>query len=424
MRLLRNYRIFRSCLQFFLSLFWLSTMQALAAQAPAGAVEFPVWSHAWGGTLGDKSVEVELSRTANNLSGTYCYQPCQAQKRNQLQLKGRIQGDGATLTEQDVGQGAVTTGTWQITRLSGDITGIWISPNGKRKLPFALDPVQTQSDLQARFPYEIHLIADQLPSDDRDGCTAPPMVSGIRLYKDGRLFQTLSTESQGTCKLFTPELIDANFDGWPDLRIAQFLPAGPDIPYHTWLYDASAGRFVDASAGLQGLSSAEFDPVHQIVYSSWRSSCCEHGVSLYRWRDGDIKEVETESSHFLPLLDGAIRRFCYIMPSYADGSIRFESRVEQAPDGQLRLRQIDPETCEIDVDWTFLGRMYIDIWKSSQPGQKPLFLRTEEVSWEKINTPDGHRYCPEVPFFDSGHIRRVVLSDNPDLCSEENPDQQ
>ncbi|WP_434136782.1 XAC2610-related protein [Pseudomonas luteola] len=399
-------------------------MQALAAQAPAGAVEFPVWSHFWVGTLGSKSVEVELSRTANNLSGTYCYQPCLTQKRSQLQLRGRMQSDGATLIEQDLGHGAVTTGTWQIARLNDGITGIWISPDGKRRLPLALEePVQTQGDLRARFPYEIRLIADALPSDDSDSCTTPPMVSGIRLYKDGKLFQTLETGSQGTCNIFTPELIDANFDGWPDLRIAQFLPAGPDVPYQTWLYDAATGRFVDAPEGLQDLSSAEFDPVHQIVYSSWRSSCCEHGVSIYRWRDGDVKEVETESSHFLPLLDGTTRRFCYIMPSYADGLIRFESRVEQAPDGQLRLHQIDPEACEIDVDWTFLGRMYIDIWKPSQRGQKPLLLRAEEVTWKTINTADGQRYCPEVPFFNSGRIRRVVLSDNLELCSEENPDQ-
>ncbi|NVJ11280.1 nitrite reductase, partial [Myxococcus sp. AM001] len=181
------------------------------------------------------------------------------------------------------------------------ITGTWTSPNGKRTLPLALS--QNQDDLEARFPYEIRLLADTLPAEEGDGCPTPPLVSAIRLYKDGALIQTLETESQGTCSIFTPYLIDANFDGWPDLSLAMFLPAGPNIPHQTWLYDVATGRFVDAPAGLQDISSAEFDPVHRIVYSYWRASCCEHGVSTYRWNGGDLEEVDTQSSYLLPLMD-------------------------------------------------------------------------------------------------------------------------
>jgi hypothetical protein len=421
MRSIRCTRSILFGLQLILVLVWLPALPVSAEQVPASSVEFSVWSRAWIGTLGSKQVELALSRTADGLSGSYCYQPCRAETRRQLVLNGRMRGEGAVLTERDSGDGAAETGTWHIESFEGGITGTWTSPNGKRTLPLALS--QNQDDLEARFPYEIRLLADALPEEEGDGCPTPPLVSAIRLYKDGALIQTLETESQGTCSIFTPYLIDANFDGWPDLSLAMFLPAGPNIPRQTWLYDVATGRFVDAPAGLQGISSAEFDPVHRIVYSYWRASCCEHGVSTYRWTDGDVEEIDSQSSYFMPLVDGTERRLCYITPSYQNGEIEFISRVEQTSDGSLELHQVEPKTCDIDA-WVFLERTYIDIWQPSPNGQKPTLLRTEEIAWKQTETSVGPRFCPEVPFFDSGRIKRVVLSENPDLCSEQDPQQE
>ena len=419
---MRSIRCTRSVLfglQLILALVWLPSLPVSAEQVPASSVEFPVWSRSWVGTLGSKQVEVALNRTADGLSGSYCYQPCRVETRRQLVLNGRIRGEGAALTERDSGDGAAETGTWRIESFENVITGTWTSPNGERTLPLALS--QNQDDLEARFPYEIRLLADALPEEEGDGCPTPPLVSAIRLYKDGALIQTLETESQGTCSVFTPDLIDANFDGWPDLRLAMFLPAGPNIPSQYWLYDPTTGRFVDAPEGLQGISSAMFDQVHQVVYSYWRASCCEHGVSTYRWTDGDVEEIDSRGSYFMPLVDGSERRLCYITPSYQNGEIEFISRVEQTGDGSLKLRQVEPKTCDIDA-WVFLERTYIDIWQPSQNGQKPTLLRTEEIAWKQTETSAGPRFCPEVPFFDSGRIKRVVLSENPDLCSEQKPD--
>lgn len=118
---MRGTRGFLSCVQLILALAWLPARPVGAAQA----VEFPVWSRTWGGTLGTKQVEVVLRRVADGLSGSYCYLPCTAQTRNQLVLAGRMQGEGAELTERDSGRGATTTGTWHIESLKDGITGIW-----------------------------------------------------------------------------------------------------------------------------------------------------------------------------------------------------------------------------------------------------------------------------------------------------------
>lgn len=403
-----------------LAAFWLPALHASTTEAAAASVEFPVWSHSFVGALGSKQVEVSLSRVADNLSGSYCYQPCSNQTRIQLVLEGQVQGNGAELIERDRKNKAATTGIWQIESLKEGITGTWVSPDGKRRLPLALRRAESEDELQARFPYEIRLLADALPEPEGEGCPTPPLVSAIRLYKDGVLSQSLETESQGTCSIFTPVLFDANFDGWPDLSIAQFLPAGPNIPHQTWLYDPEVGRFVDAPATLQGITSPDFDPEHQIVYSFWRASCCEHGVSIYRWKGAELHEVDTRSSYLLPVMEGDTRRLCYITPGYAEGFIEYPGRVEQSADGRLRLHQIDLKTCEID-DWAFLDRTYIDIWKPAKPGEKPVLLRSENVVWKSTETSAGQRYCPEVPYFDSGRIQRTVLSDDPDLCRADDP---
>ncbi|WAC44192.1 nitrite reductase [Pseudomonas sp. SL4(2022)] len=421
MRAHRGPRSFLIGLQLILAMLWLPALPLSAAQSSASTVEFPVWRRSWVGNLGSKQVEVALNRSADSLSGSYCYQPCRAETRRQLVLSGQMRGEGAVLTERDSGNGAADTGTWRIESFDNGITGTWTSPNGKRELPLALSP--NQDDLEKRFPYEMRLLADALPEEEGAGCPTPPLVSAIRLYKDGALIQTLETESQGTCSIFTPDLIDANFDGWPDLSLAMFLPAGPNIPHQTWLYDVATGRFVDAPAGLQDISSAEFDPVHRVVYSYWRASCCEHGVSTYRWTDGDLEEIDSQSSYLLPLMSGTERRSCYIMPSYIDGNIEFASRVEQVSDGSLKLRQIDPKSCDIDSGAHY-ERTYIDIWQPSQNGQKSTLLRTEEIAWKQTETSKGQRFCPEVPFFDSGRIKRVVLSENPDMCREQSPRQE
>lgn len=398
---------------------WLAVISSpvVANDAPnpsTESFEFPGWNRKWVGTIGNKQVEVSLTRVGDGLSGTYCYQPCSIKTRNQLALTGRMSGEMAELTERDNGNGNAPTGLWRIESIRDQLIGQWTSPSGERMLALALRPDMTS--FTERFPYEMRLVAN----DGDDSCIDTPLVSAIRLYKDGELFQSLPTESQGTCGVFTPRLIDANFDGWPDVTIALSVPAGPDVPYQTWLYDPMSHRFTNAPPNLQDITSPEFDPVHRIVYSYWRASCCEHGVTTYRWQGGDVGEIESQSSYLLPVLDKGQRRLCYIIPSYGNGFIEYPSRVEQSANGRMKLHGLDPKTCDL-YEGAFLERTYIDIWKPSLDGQQPTRLRRETVAWKLTDTPAGQQYCPEVPFFDKDRVRRVVLRENPDLCSKSDP---
>lgn len=137
---------------------WLSLLASIelaaphvtAAQAFPDLVEFSAWSRSWTGTLGSKGVEVTLNRAADGLSGSYCYQPCAAETRYRLELSGRMEDEQAVLTERDINNPTVTTGTWHITSFNDGIAGSWISPDGKRQLPLKLG--RTQDELEVRFP--------------------------------------------------------------------------------------------------------------------------------------------------------------------------------------------------------------------------------------------------------------------------------
>ncbi|WP_322048153.1 XAC2610-related protein [Paraburkholderia sp. J67] len=391
----------------------IATHNTWGATSVDATVELPVWSRTWTGTLGGKSVIVELTRTADALSGDYCYQPCADAVRLRLQLTGTIDTQEALLTERDMGAKTPdqSTGVWMLKSLDAVAKGTWSSPDGKRTLPVVL----SQSTSGRPFPYDIRLLADALPKAVAR-CTSSH-VSAILLYRQNHLVQELPTDSRGTCSLFIPEVIDANFDGWPDLRIQLGQGAGPNEAYQTWLFDPNAQRLVDAPRSLQDVLSPVFDPAHRMVWSEVRASCCEYGLTTYRWQKGELKEIEAQSSYTLPVLDGTTRRYCLAAPDYADGHIYFPRRVEQSGH-RLTLTFKDIESCDTELGMP--DEAGVDIWHTN-PGGSPQLLKRETSTWARVSTSIGPRFCPEVPFFAHGAIQRIVLRDDPARCSGSDP---
>ena len=373
---------------------------------PAG-VEFTVWSRTYTGTLGRKTIEVQLERIADRVTGSYCYAPCTDETRQILHLDGTIQGQAAQLTETNgSGDTAPKTGAWTL-NLAGVTSGIWSSPDGQRHLPVTLTKPADS------FPFDIHLVASALPTGD--DCSDTPAVSEIRLYKNGKLFQALPTDSQGTCSIFTPQIVDMDFDGHPDLMIAQTLPAAPNIPYDMWLYDAASGKFVAAPGSLSEITSPEFDAVHHKVWNFWRGSCCYHGVDVYEWKDGDLNQTDSGESYVLPVRVGQTDYYCYIMPDYVDGHVEYPGAVQSDAKGKLTT---DADLTGCDIGPNLLERTRVDIWKQTPAGQ--VLADSQNVTWQKTQVSGETRYCPVIPFLNSGRIQPATLTD-PDLCSTEDP---
>lgn len=390
----------------------LLALLCLPSRVQAQGVELAFWQHHYQGQIAGKPVAVDLLRLGEQLSGRYCYQPCTAGKY--LQLNGTLSASGLlALTETEADNSKTPhqrTGQWQATLAGASLSGRWQTPDGQRNA----DLVLTQQDANPATPYDIRLLTSG-PLPEKDDCSSkPPAVIALRLYRQGRLVQELEAESQGTCTLFLPEVVDANFDGHPDLMLAKFLPAAPNIPYQFWLYNPRTGLF-DEATDMENVTSPQFDPAYKKVWSFWRSSCCEHGVTLWHWQGKALVEEATRSSYLLPVLDGKTRRYCYVTPSYDKGQIEFPERVEQDARGQLRLTLSDLSQCETgDTD---LERVKLEVWQQASAKGHWRVAQQWLPRWKQVRTAEGPRLCPEVPFFDRGRIRHIVLKDAPELCT-------
>ena len=381
-------------------------------------VELTYWTRSFSGTIAGKRVEANLQAVGDHVSGSYCYEPCGKSGLNQIQLEGQQKQDHVVLSETAYNKKSehVVSGKWTLILQHTGGQGTWSAPDGKKNWPIAL--TETNGGEHA-FPFEIRLLASAEPTYGNSNCSDPPLISEIRLYKNSRLVQTLPTESQGTCSMFLPEIVDINFDGYPDLMLAQTLPAAPNIPYDYWVYDPTHGRMISVSDEMADVTSPDFDPVNKIISVSWRAGCCEHGVTTYHWKGTHLVQINTASSYFQPeIIDGKLA-ICYIMPSYQrNGRIEYPDAVYQHG-ATLSTTPLKLSDCS-DVSPRdlsgFQGRVQIQIWSDDSPPTK--LVRTERLQWKKTTVAGSKTmYCPEIPVFNHGVIERQLLKDA-DQCSD------
>ena len=94
-------------------------------------------------------------------------------------------------------------------------------------------------------------------------------------------------------------LEDMNFDGYNDLRIVEFLPAAPNVPYHVWLYEPQSGLFV-ADEALSSLVSPQVDAQAEQILSFYRLSPTTYVQDFFGYVDGSLRLLRREEQVFLP----------------------------------------------------------------------------------------------------------------------------
>lgn len=386
--------------------------------------EAPVWSASYRGTLAGKAVQLELWRLDGAVGGSYCYEPCN-RPGAMIDLEGAASGQ-LTETPMTGSSDAKPTGRWILAALSGmaptRLQGQWQSMNGKRRWP--VDLVLQQPAFAHATRYELRLMLNQSVRSLADcGQLTELDVSAIHVYEQGRLKQKLPTAAQGSCWLVQPSWVDANFDGWPDLTQAQQLPAGPNIPTTTWLYDPAKKQFVLGPQALQDITSPVFDAKAQRIYSEWRASCCSHGVDIYAWKPQGLELVAQAGSYMLPLRKGGKLMACYQMPQYVQGQIRWPTGLYQRADGLSLGREPSGDWCDANPAET-MGQNQLQVLAEPEEGKPPRVLKAYGASYEQVNTPKGPRYCPDLMVFDADarKLVRVKLTENAEeLCEAEKP---
>lgn len=399
-----------------------SLSQAQTPDAPAH--EAAVWSASYRGEVAGKPVRLELWRLDGAVGGSYCYEPC-GRPGAMIDLEGAANGQ---LTETPMtGRGdPKPSGRWALSALPGlapqHLQGQWRSMDGKKRWPIQL--VLQPSAFAHPLAYELRLVLSQKIQSLADCGTYTDLgVSAIHVYEQGRLKQSLQTAAQGSCWLVQPRWVDANFDGWPDLTQAQDLPAGPNIPHITWLYEPAKKQWVLGPEALQEITSPAFDAKAQRIYSEWRGSCCSHGVDIYAWKSRQLELVEQAESYMLPVRKAGKLMACYQVPAYAQGHIRWPSGLYQRADGLSLGQEPNEQWCDASPDQT-MGHNQVQVLAEPKAGQPPRVLKAYGASYQQVKTSKGPRYCPELAVFDADarKVVRVLLTENAEeLCEAEKP---
>lgn len=117
----------------------------------------------------------------------------------------------------------------------------------------------------------------------------------VTRLKDKKQLQTIiPDENYPSCTLPKDQIFiieDINFDGYNDIRLLQFLPAAPNLPYYYWTFNSKTQKFQRQKA-LEEITSPDFDPKKKLIYSFWKGSCCDHGQSTYKYINGKPTLIE------------------------------------------------------------------------------------------------------------------------------------
>lgn len=92
---------------------------------------------------------------------------------------------------------------------------------------------------------------------------------------------------------------DLNFDGYADLRVQEFLPASPNIPYLYWLFNPQTRQF-EANAALGVITSPEVNTKTQTIRGFARVNAATYVWSDYQWHAGQLTLVREEVATYNP----------------------------------------------------------------------------------------------------------------------------
>lgn len=95
---------------------------------------------------------------------------------------------------------------------------------------------------------------------------------------------------------------DLNFDGYADIRIVDFLPAAPNVPYICWVWDPKIRQYV-YNPDLSAITSLEVDHENKLIYNFERASASEHFKNDYRYINGKLLKVKEVRTGFLDEAD-------------------------------------------------------------------------------------------------------------------------
>lgn len=149
---------------------------------------------------------------------------------------------------------------------------------------------QSVRTVQARIHADLPAFSFTLVGQPEEQAAEVIQVTKIEVRRGSELepvqvIDNLETETPFTEHFRGFEVLDMNFDGYGDIRIVEFQPPGPNLPYLNWLFDPADQRFV-ASPELNNISSPKFDIGTRRIHSEWRDGAARYGTDSFEVIEG------------------------------------------------------------------------------------------------------------------------------------------
>lgn len=157
--------------------------------------------------------------------------------------------------------------------------------------------------LRARIHPDLSEFSFTLKGEALDASSKIFRVRSIVIYRAQdaspvQIIEGLNTETPVSDTSFGLEILDMNFDKYGDLRIVEFSPAGPNVPYLNWLFDPATAQFVRTDE-LDAITSPVFDRKTGRIRSSWRDGANRYGTDVYLFMEGKPVLVRKELKEYL-----------------------------------------------------------------------------------------------------------------------------
>ena len=157
----------------------------------------------------------------------------------------------------------------------------------KTELTESSDPKETKTENKQSDIVQLQLIYKMI---EKDG-----MVQAIEVYDEQSktLRQTIDGFEAEAGLQEKPEEVDVNFDGYDDILVKEFLPAGANIPHLCWLYNPQTEQFERFEA-FEKITSPKVDAATKTITSNWNSGAANYGTDVYQYENGELVMVKRE----------------------------------------------------------------------------------------------------------------------------------
>lgn len=203
---------------------------------------------------------------------------------------------------------SITPNWYEVDYVSTDGSTIhgWLNRNDLVKIKWYTQKIKTN-----RFSFKVGVDeSEKSPSKGSPICIAvidrktQKIIQIIRNFDTDAKIAEDGDDDSGNPSIYQSdellELINANFDQYPDLFMHGFSGgAGPNNVDNYFIYNPKTSLF-ELNDTLSSMTQLELNPKDHTVTTSQRSSCCSHSSETYKYINNKLTLIKSWEQHVTP----------------------------------------------------------------------------------------------------------------------------